>query len=116
MSEPQSSETIYFEDEKYYLIGFGLQSGQYLAVQAIQEGSSWALQLSAENVPGSDVSGYKLFNKKGEQIGVQAFETGEEASEFGNAVCAAILAYNGQEAYFEADFELVLPDDYEVIP
>ena len=116
MSEPESSETIYFEDEKYYLIGFELQSGQYLAVQAIQDGSKWALQLSAEEVPGSDVGGYILFNKKGEQIGVRAFETGEEASAFGNAVCAAILAYNGQEAYFEADFELVLPDDYEVIP
>lgn len=116
MREPKRSETIYFEDEKYYLIGFELQSGQYLAVQAIQEVSSWALQLSAEEVSGSDVSGYKLFNKKGEQIGVKAFETGEEASTFGNAVCAAILAYNGQEAYFEADFGLVLPDDYEVIP
>lgn len=114
MREPKRSETIYFEGEKYYLIGFNLPKGQYIAAQAIQDGSSWALQFSA--AAGSVVSGFKLFNKKGEQIDIKAFETGEEAAAFGDAVFAAILAYNGQDVYFEADFELVLPDDYEIIP
>lgn len=112
MREPKRSETIYFEDEKYYLIGFNLPSGQYIAAQAIEDGSSWAMQVS--RAEGEEA--YNLYNKRGEIIGTLPFDSGAAMAEFDSAVTASILAYNGQSVYFEPDYELVLPDDYEIIP
>lgn len=112
MSEPKRSETIYFEDEKYYLIGFELPKGQYIAAQAIKDGSDWAMQgHRAQNI-----DGYYLYNKQGEIIGTLPFESGQALAEHDNAVSAAILAYNGESAYFEGDYELELPEEFAIIP
>ena len=59
---------------------------------------------------------YYLYDKQGEIIGTLPFESGKAMSEFDNANSAAILAYNGQSTYFEPDFELELPAEFEIIP
>ena len=112
MSEPKRSETIYFENEKYYLIGFELPSGQYIAAQAFEDDSSWAME--GHRAQGADA--YYLYNKQGEVVGTLPFESGQEMSVFENAVSAAILAYNGESVYFEADYELELPEEFAIIP
>lgn len=100
------------EDEKYYLIGFELPQGQYIAAQASADGSSWAMQ--GHRVP--KIEGYYLYNEQGEISGTLPFESGEELARFDEAVSADMLAYNGQSIYFEGDYELVLPDEFSIIP
>ena len=112
MSEPKRSETIYFEEGKYYLIGFELPSGQYIAAQAYKDGSNWAMQ--GHRTPEKD--GYYLYNKQGVIIGTLPFESGQALSVFENAVSAAILAYNGESVYFEPYYELELPEEFKIIP
>lgn len=112
MREPQSSQTINLEDEKYYLIGFNLPSGQYIAAQAFKDGSDWAMQ--AHRV--REIEAYYLYNKRGEIIGNLPFDSGEEMSRFDEVVYADMLEYNGQSIYFEGDYELVLPDEFAIIP
>lgn len=94
------------------MIGFELPSGQYIAAQAFEDDSSWAMQGHRTR----DVDGYYLYNKQGEIIGTLPFESGQALAEHDNAVSAAILAYNGEDAYFEGDYGLELPDEFAVIP
>lgn len=94
------------------MIGFNLPSGQYIAAQAIEDDPSWAMQVSKVR----EEEAYNLYNKRGEIIGTLPLDPGAAASEFFSAVTAAILAYNGQSVFFEPNDELVLPDDYEIIP
>lgn len=112
MSEPKRSETIYFEDRKYYLIGFELRRDQYIAAQAIKDGSDWAMQGHRTQ----EIDGYYLYNKQGKIIGTLPFESSQELYVFENAVSAAILAYNGESVFFEPDYELELPEEYAIIP
>lgn len=102
----------YLSDRDYYLIGFTLPKGQFIAAQAIADGSSWAMQGS--RVP--QANAYVLYNKQGTVIGSLAFEDGQAMSVFENSVREAMIAYNGQEIYFEPDYELELPADFVVIP
>ena len=94
------------------MIGFSLPSGQYIAAKAIAESSTWAMQGS--RVPQADA--YILYNKQGTVIGSLPFDSGQEMAVFENSVSAAMLAYNGQEIYFEPDYEFELPADFVVIP
>ncbi len=107
-----SGAVKYLENEKYYLIGFNLPSGQYIAAQAIEDGSSWAMQASRVN----EGDAYYLYNRRGEIIGSLPFESGQAMSVFDDANSASILAYNGQSVYFEPDYELELPTEYAIIP
>jgi hypothetical protein len=112
LSEPKRSETIYFEEGKYYLIGFELPRGQYIAAQAFKDGSNWSL----EGHRTEDVDGYYIYNKLGNIVGSIPYDSGQELSIFENAVSAAILAYNGESVYFEPDYELELPEEFTIIP
>ena len=107
-----SDAVKYLSDRQYYLIGFSLPKGQYIAAQAIADGDSWAMQ-------GSRVKGensYVLYNKQGNVIGSLPFEDGQAIAVFESSVSAAMLTYNGQVIYFEPEYELELPADFVVIP
>lgn len=86
--------------------------GQYIAAQAYQDDSNWAMQGS--RVEGAD--GYYLYDKKGEIVGTLPFESGKAMQAFENAMSAAILAYNGESTFFEPDFKLELPKEFDIIP
>lgn len=99
-------------NEKYYLIENLHGEGTYIAVQAIEDGSEFALQYS--RVKGSDA--IYLYNRRGVQTGQINFESGQELNQFNNELSSFITAYNGQSVFFEPDDDLVLPTEYEIIP
>lgn len=107
-----SGAVKYLSDRQYYLIGFSLPKGQYIAAQAIADGNSWAMQGS--RIQGEDA--YVLYNKQGTVIGSIPFEDGQAMAVFENSIATAMLTYNGQEIYFEPEYELELPADFVVIP
>lgn len=87
------------------MIGFGLE-GQYIGVQAIEGGDSFACQTSAE--PSSD--NVRLFNRQGRQVGKLNFTSGSEQTKFFNNISAVFSSYNGQNVYFE-----ITTNDYSTV-
>lgn len=107
-----SGAVKYLSDREFYLVGFSLPKGQYIAALAVADGSSWAMQGS--RVP--QVNAYRLYDKRGNIIGSLPFDDGQAMSVFESSVSAAMLEYNGQSIYFEPDYEFKLPADFVVIP
>ena len=95
MRAPQSAKTM-FIDGKWYLIETP-DDGKFVGCLAVSEGSSWAMEVVAQN-EGANVV---LYNEDGS---IAEIVQTEKPQSWWDEISANILAYNGQVAYFEIDF------------
>lgn len=87
----------YLENEKLYLIESTRDSNKYLYVKALEDDSSFALEVSSSN---GDNAIY-LYNKSGQIIEEKTFGTGAELKLYFDEMAEWIKNYNGQSVYFE---------------
>lgn len=100
----------YLVNEKYYLIESPEEKGKYIGCKAIDEEDAFAMQYAAED------DNVILFNKSGAKIGYKTISSGVESQKYFDKVTNFIRSYNGQETYYEARRDFILPNQFVVIP